>query len=138
MKKLSENVYVLGQIRPDDLPAMSEAGIKTIINNRPDGEIAGQPTGDDIKIAAENQGMQYVAIPIAGGFTLDQVESLRAILKDENVPVLAYCASGTRSALLWALSQAGQMTTDDILEAARKAGYEFGGYADMIESVKDA
>lgn len=138
MKKLTDNIYVSGQICADDLEAIAAAGIQTIINNRPDGEMMGQTPGDDIMQAAENLGLAYHAIPIAGGFTMDQVSGLRDILDGTDAPVLAYCGSGTRSSILWALAQAGTMETDDILKTAADAGYDLRQYAPMIESVAGA
>jgi uncharacterized protein (TIGR01244 family) len=48
---------------------------------------------------------------------------------------LAYCASGTRSSILWSLIQAGQMPTDDILRATQEAGYELGGMRGQIDAL---
>ena len=134
MKKLTDKLYVSVQIRPDDFEAISAAGIKTIINNRPDGEAPDQPQGSDIRGAAENLEMDYHGIPISGGFSLEQVEAFRGILDGAEAPVLAFCKSGTRSTILWALSQAGTLSTDEIIETAGKAGYDLTRYASMIEN----
>jgi uncharacterized protein (TIGR01244 family) len=48
----------------------------------------------------------------------------RAIGADLDGVTLAYCASGTRSCIAWALAQAGQQSADDLLTAARLAGYD--------------
>ena len=138
MIKLTDKIFVAGQIQPEDLAEYAEAGVKTVINNRPDGEDMMQPSGDAIKMAADILGMNYVAIPIAGGFSADQVQAFRSVLDAAGEPVLGFCRSGTRSTLLWCLSQAGHMETEDILQTARDAGYEFSAYAGMIESAKGA
>ncbi len=135
MKKLSDKFYVAGQISPQEMPDFAEAGIGIIINNRPDGEAALQTPGAVIMAAAQNQDMNYIPIPVAGGISPEQVAALRTILDNAGEPVLAYCASGTRSTILWAMSQAGTMETEDILKAAADAGYDLSQYAPMIESV---
>jgi uncharacterized protein (TIGR01244 family) len=42
-RQLDERTLVNGQIRPADVPALKELGVTLIVNNRPDGEDAGQP-----------------------------------------------------------------------------------------------
>ena len=46
--------------------------------------------------------------------------------------VLAYCASGTRSTIAWALGQAGEMDSDAIIEAARQGGYDLENMRPML------
>jgi uncharacterized protein (TIGR01244 family) len=57
---------------------------------------------------------------------MPQVEAMEAALAAAgDKPVLAYCRSGTRSTLLWALAQARMgMTTDTIAAHAAGAGYD--------------
>lgn len=135
MKKLTDKIYVAGQISPEEMPNFSEAGIGVIINNRPDGESDMQTPGDMIMASAQSQDMNYFAIPVAGGISPEQVQAFRMILENAGEPVLAYCASGTRSTILWALSQAGTMETEDILKTAADAGYDLSRYVPMIKSV---
>ena len=65
-----------------------------------------------------------MAIPFAGPPTPAQVDATREALATAKGPVLAYCRSGTRSITAWALAQAGQKRADEILAAARHAGYD--------------
>ena len=138
MKKLTDKIYVAGQISPEEMPNFAEAGIGIIINNRPDGESDMQTPGDIIMAAAQSQDMNYFPIPVAGGISPEQVQAFRMILENSGEPVLAYCASGTRSTILWALSQAGTMETEDILKTAAEAGYDLRQYAPMIENMKNS
>ena len=136
MKKLNEHIYVTGQIKSGDFPALIEAGIKTIINNRPDGEEMGQPLTADLAAEAKTHGINYFEIPIAGGFSPEQVQSFADVLLNQDTPMLAFCRTGTRSSLLWALSQAADGDIDAILETTGNAGYDFRGYRSMLESMK--
>ena len=52
MRQLDEKTLVSGQIQPADVPAIKAQGVTMIVNNRPDGEDAGQPSGEDIERAA--------------------------------------------------------------------------------------
>ena len=47
-------------------------------------------------------------------------------------PVAAYCASGTRSTVLWALSQVGTRDADEILERTAAAGYPLEGLRPLL------
>ena len=59
-------------------------------------------------------------------------EDFGAALADRPGPVLAYCRSGTRSATLWALSQSGKRSAEEILGMAADAGYDLGGIAGAL------
>lgn len=125
-RKLDESISVFGQIVPEDVAAAAAQGFTTIINNRPDNEEPGQPSGSAIALAAAEAGIAYHAIPVThAGFTKPMIAEMQAALAGAPGPVLAFCRSGTRSTLLWALarSQAGDEAVE--LEAkARAAGYD--------------
>ena len=38
-------------------------------------------------------------------------------------PIFAYCKTGTRSSMLWALSESGKRSKDEILKLTTAAGY---------------
>src|SRR6478672_9774257 len=123
MIQLEPNTFVAGQMAPEDVAALAAAGIRTIINNRPDGEEPGQPPTAEIEAAAKAAGISYRHIPIAGGFSEAQVEAMADAL--EAGPTLAFCRSGTRSTYLWALARALQgENPETIVRAAGEAGYD--------------
>jgi uncharacterized protein (TIGR01244 family) len=123
MIRLDPSTFVSGQIAPADVAEAAAAGVKTIINNRPDGEEPGQPTHAEIEAAATAAGLAYRHIPIAGGFSQDQVDAMAEAL-DEG-PALAFCRSGTRSTYLWALARARRGDDASILaRQAAEAGYD--------------
>ena len=138
MKTLTDKLYVAGQISVKDLDAIAEAGIKTIINNRPDGEMLMQPKTADLAARASELNISFHDIPVAGGQVLPgQKETFAEILEQSDGPVLAFCRTGTRSTMLWALSQVHSLSTEDILETALKAGYDFRGHASMLDAVRE-
>ncbi len=135
IRTLSPDFAVAPQIDAADVAILAEQGFTHVICNRPAFESAPDQQPDLIKQAAEGAGLGWTDNPMAGGqLSMDMIEAQRAG-KTEGSKVLAYCASGTRSAILWGLSQAGQMATDDILAAMADAGYpmeQMRGQLDML------
>src|SRR5882762_6417790 len=103
---LGPGFSVSGRLDRSDLEALARAGVRTIINNRPDGEDPGQLPAADARRLAESLGISYHHIPVTA-VTLSRadVDAFAAALKSASQPVGAHCRSGTRSTLLWALSR---------------------------------
>lgn len=134
IKHITPDYAVSPQIDPNDLPAIAAAGFKGIICNRPDAEVPPTHQADVIKIAAEAAGLIFTRIPVTHqGLNMQMVEDQAAAMVAANGPVLAYCASGTRSSIVWSLSQAGKMPTNDILAATESAGYDLGGMRGQLD-----
>jgi len=124
MRRLDETSFVADrQIRPADIPALAAAGIRLIVNNRPDGEEPGQPASAEIEAAARAAGLDYRFIPVAGGLPAAQAEAMAEAL--EAGPLLAFCRSGTRSTYLWAIARASRGADPNTLIAqAAEADYD--------------
>lgn len=137
IRRIDDRISVAPQIAPEDIAAVKAAGFVAIVNNRPDGEEGGQPTGDAIRAAAEDHGLAYTSIPVThAGFSMPQVTAMIEALASASGPVLAYCRSGTRSCNLWALAQAGLGGDPDALTgAARDAGYDIAGLRPLMDAV---
>ncbi len=125
-RKIDDSISVFGQITPDDIEAAAQQGFVMVVNNRPEQEEPGQPSGETIREAARAAGIAYVAIPIThAGFSAPQVDAMRAALAQADGPVLAFCRSGTRSTLLWALARAADgEDSGEIAAKAADAGYD--------------
>ncbi|AXU18101.1 TIGR01244 family phosphatase [Novosphingobium sp. THN1] len=126
-RKIDDKTYASPQIGLAEVAYAKALGIGMIINNRPEGESDDQTPGADIEAAARDAGIAYVAIPVShAGFSMPQVEAMQAALAQAgDAPVLAYCRSGTRSTLLWALAQARSgLDPDEIAASAAGAGYD--------------
>ncbi len=137
IRRIDARIAVSPQIDPADIPAIKAAGFTAIVNNRPDGEEAAQPSGDAIRAAAEDAGLAYTAIPVThAGFSHPQVAAMIDAMAQANGPVLAYCRSGTRSCNLWALAQAGLGEDHDTLvEQGAAAGYDLNGLRPLMDAV---
>ena len=125
-RTLSDRVLASPQILPADIADAQAQGVTLVINNRPDGEEAGQPEGAEIEATARAAGLDYLAIPVSGaGMSAPQVAAMAEALARTEGKVLAFCRSGTRSTLLWSLAQAqGGRDPEDIAAAAAAAGYD--------------
>jgi uncharacterized protein (TIGR01244 family) len=134
-RKLTDNILVSPQITVGDVAIAAADGVALIINNRPDGEDPSAPQSDDIAAAAAAAGLNYVAIPMGhSGFSEPQVDAMIAALEQAEGPILAYCRSGTRSTLLWALAAAKQGAAPDaIARTAAQAGYDVSPIRPMID-----
>ena len=143
-RKIDDHTLVSPQIEVADVATAKALGVGLIVNNRPEGESDDQTPGDAIAAAAAAAGIAYVAIPVThAGFSLNQVIALDAALKSAgDAPVLAYCRSGTRSCLLWALAQARSGASPRVLAAkAADAGYDLspiGAQLDMLAAAAAA
>lgn len=135
IKKLTADVSVSPQIRPEDVARLAEQGFRSIVSNRPDGESADQPSFAAIETEAKKHGLEVRHLPIiAGRLTDDDVTSFKEALDQLPGPVLAYCRSGTRSATVWALAEADRRSFEDILSVTANAGYDMSGLAARIAS----
>ncbi len=137
IRHINESISVAPQIAVEQVAQIAAAGFKTIVNNRPDDEDAGQPSGDAIRAAAEAAGLNYVAIPVThAGFSHPQIDAMTQALVDAEGPVLAYCRSGTRSCNLWALAAAKAGRNPNLLLAqAEDAGYDLRGIRPMLDAL---
>lgn len=136
LRQLTDTFYVSPQIQADDMDALRAAGITTIICNRPDAEVPSEIQADAIAMAAAAAGMTFFRVPLTQQtMTPENVMTQRALSDDADGPVLAYCASGTRSCVAWALGQAKDRPVAEIIAIARKAGYELANIRPTLEAI---
>lgn len=135
-RKIDDKTYASPQIGIAEVAYAKALGIGMIINNRPENEADDQTPGAEIEAAAQQAAIAYVAIPVShAGFSMPQVEAMQQALAEAgDAPVLAYCRSGTRSTLLWALAKARSgMKPDDIAARAADAGYDIGSIRATVD-----
>ncbi|MEM1079843.1 MAG: TIGR01244 family sulfur transferase [Pseudomonadota bacterium] len=136
MRSLSPSFAVAPQILPEDVPTLVEAGVTAVICNRPDMENPVELRADVLRAAVEAAGLAFHDNPVVGGgLSLADVEAQARVIAETEGTVLAYCASGTRSAILWAFAIAGRVATDDILSALSQAGYQLEGMRPQLDAL---
>ena len=124
-RQLDDKVLVSGQIHPDEIAALVGEGITMLVNNRPDGEEPGQPLGVEIEEAARAVGLDYRAIPIIRGIGPADAEAMQEAIKSADGKLLAFCRTGTRSSLAWALAKNDEgMPREEIEARLRSAGVD--------------
>ena len=136
-RTIDEKFLASPQIEISDIAEAKALGVVTVINNRPDGEEPDAPQGAEIEAAVTAAGMRYVSIPVThAGFSGPQVAAMAVALEQATGPVLAYCRSGTRSTLLWALART-QLGDDkaNLQAKARAGGYDLSSIDALIDIV---
>lgn len=115
-------LYTGGQPSAEQLRDAAATGIRTVIDLRQPGE----DRGFDETAVAEELGLRYVRLPIAGaaGLTDANARTLERLLAQADGPVLLHCASGNRAGALLALIHArGEgASVEQALGVGRRAG----------------
>lgn len=135
IRTLTPDYAVSPQIEPADLAAIAAAGFATVICNRPDGEVPADLRAAALRAATTAAGLNFVENPMLPG-TLDP-ETLRTqaeAMAAATGPVLAYCASGNRSAILWSLVRAADLGADGVLARTQAAGYDHRAFRGAFEA----
>lgn len=127
-REITPRYFVSPQISPEEVPAIAAAGFTAVICNRPDGEVPPDLQAKAIGAAVRAAGMRFEVLPLTHQtMTPDNVARQKQLAEADDGPILAYCASGTRCSVVWALGQAGEMTVEDILARTAAAGYALDG-----------
>ncbi len=127
ISRITDDYSVTPQISPADIPAIVEAGFKSVICNRPDDEVEPDKCSAEVEAAVKAAGLTWLDNPFSSpALTMTHVEAQRTALATLPRPVLAYCRSGTRCTVVWALAQAqaGTMPADQVVAAAAEAGFD--------------
>ncbi|GGH22577.1 TIGR01244 family protein [Cribrihabitans marinus] len=136
IRQLSPRYSVSPQISTQDIPAIAEAGIKRIICNRPDAEVPPSHQAEAIGRAARDAGVGFEVLELTHQtMTPENIARQKSLIDEADGPVLAYCASGTRCSVVWALGQAGALSADEILAKTRDAGYDLEALRPQLESL---
>lgn len=136
IRPLTPTYAVSPQIETSDLAAIKAAGYVAVIDNRPDAEIPPSLHAVTMRSAAEAAGLAFFANPVIGGMlTMDNVTAQAEAIKEAGGPVLAYCASGNRSSICWALANAGKMPTDDLIGIPARFGYQLEGLRGQLDAM---
>lgn len=137
-RQLTDSIFVSPQISIADVEQAKALGIRFIVNNRPDDEEPGQVNGPEIEAAALAAGIGYASVPVThSGFAPWQLDGMdQAIAAAGDDKLLAYCRSGTRSTLLWALARARAGDAPDGLAAtAAQAGYDLAPVRQIMDAL---
>lgn len=133
LRKLDDKTLVGGQIQPAGVAELKQLGVTMIVNNRPDGEDPNQPAAAEIEAAAEQAGIDYRFVPITRGIGPSDVAAMRDAMDACDGKLLAFCRSGNRSALAWAVARREQgASLEELEEAAAAAGVDLSPVAHLL------
>jgi uncharacterized protein (TIGR01244 family) len=134
LRQLDDKTLVSGQIRPEDVAELKRHDVTMIVNNRPDDEEPGQPLGGDLEAAARAAGIDYRFIPIFRGIGPADAQAMQeAQSAAGDGKMLAFCRSGTRSALAWAVAKSEQgMPREELERCAARAGIDLTPIAPLL------
>lgn len=104
--ELAPQVYVSGQLFEHDVRLAAKQGVRSIMNNRPDGESFGQPASADLARVAEELGMKFLNFPVdLRAVTRQDVEAFGKSCDELERPLLIFCHSGARSTRMWEMAE---------------------------------
>ena len=103
IQRVTEDFCVAPQLTPAAMAEVAAAGFRSVVNNRPDFEHGpDQPTSAEIETAARAAGLQYVHLPVAGGYqSPEEIARFAELLATLPRPILAFCRSGARATRLY-------------------------------------
>ena len=122
-RKVRSDLYSAGQPAPNEWQDIRNAGVRTVLNLRPDSE---QP-GFDESTLVERTGMRYIQLPVASGnsINLDCIRHFTDLITQYGKDgLLIHCGSGNRVGALLALEQHFYKGASiaDAIAFGRKAG----------------
>jgi uncharacterized protein (TIGR01244 family) len=134
IRQLDDKVMVSGQVAPHEVAGLAGQGVTILVNNRPDGEEPGQPLASEIEEAAAAAGLSYRFVPILRGIGPADIEEMQKALREaEGGKLLAFCRSGTRSALAVGLAQREEgASADEVQQRLISAGFDPGPIAHLL------
>lgn len=137
IRELTETYAVAPQIAPEDVATLKAAGFVAVVCNRPDDEVGPDIASAAMRDAVVAAGLAWIDNPVSpAGMTAENVAAQRAAVDAAGAgKVFAYCRSGTRSAIVWAFSEAGRRPVEEIVAAAARGGYDLMPYRDQIAAM---
>jgi uncharacterized protein (TIGR01244 family) len=134
IRQLDDKVMVSGQVAPHEVAGLAEQGITVLVNNRPDGEEPEQPLAGEIEDAAAAAGIGYRFVPIIRGIGPADIEEMQKALREAgDGKLLAFCRSGTRSALAVALAKREEgASAEEVVQQLNLAGFDHGPIAHLL------
>ena len=134
MKQLTPDLSVGPQIQVDDVAELARRGFKAIIGNRPDNEGPDQPRWEELAFLARSHGLEARHIPVVPGHLGDEeIAAFRQALSELPKPVAAFCKTGTRSTMLWALVNPQELSADDRIGQAAAQSYDISALRPRLD-----
>jgi len=130
---------VTAALQPEDFADLRAKGFKAVISNLPDGEQDGDLSGRQAARFAWQQGLSFRHLPadkmelFSDGLVGQMEDALRGL----DGPVIAYCRSGMRSAIVWAAASARNQPVACVLAALTRAGFDLDFLSEDLQEQAD-
>ena len=136
---IDKNYHVSPQIEPHQIAEIAENGFVKIICNRPDMEVSPFYSSSVMEDLAKENNIEFHLIELTHEMmTPETAARQRELVLSCKGPVLAYCASGTRCSLLWAIGEANAGNDPNIILAKTlAAGYDFSNFEASLRTLSN-
>lgn len=134
--QLTPDFAVAGQLSEADFVEIAAQGFKSILANRPDGEEPTQLSANRSRELALAAGLAFQFLPLRMADVLEPAtaDATRAALNAMPGPMLAFCRSGTRSAIAWASAAAQVAPVEEVIATLERADFAIAGIADELRA----
>jgi uncharacterized protein (TIGR01244 family) len=136
LRSIGNSVFISSQLKPENVSYLRRRRINAIVDLRPDGEAADEPSHTEMEAAARQNGMRFYYVPVPHeSIPPAAVEALAIALRDDTQETVLYCRSGRRAARAFALVQAsrqGGPALAEILSLVQNAGFSADDLRDDI------
>jgi uncharacterized protein (TIGR01244 family) len=134
---IGNSVFISSQLKPENLIYLKRRQINAVVDLRPDGETADEPSHTEMEAAARQYGMRFYYVPVPHeSIPPAAVEALALALSDDTQQTVLYCRSGRRAVLTFALFQASRPdgpAAAEILSLVKNAGFSAEDLRDNID-----
>jgi uncharacterized protein (TIGR01244 family) len=136
---IDKNYHVSPQIEPQQIAEIAGNGFVKIICNRPDMEVSPFYSSSVMEDLAKENNIEFHLIELTHEMmTPETAARQRELVLNCKGPVLAYCASGTRCSLLWAIGEANAGNDPNIILAKTlAAGYDFSNFEASLRTLSN-
>ena len=132
---LTPQFAVTGALRAEDFATVAAQGFRSVLSNLPDGESSQHPSSaEEARMAAGAKlGFRHVSATKSEVLSDRVIEGVNHALTELEVPVLAHCASGLRSAIAWAAAAARSQPAECVIAKLKDAGFDLAAIRDELE-----
>ena len=136
---IDKNYHVSPQIEPQQIAEIADNGFVKIICNRPDMEVSPFYSSSVMEDLAKENNIEFHLIELTHEMmTPETAARQRELVLNCKGPVLAYCASGARCSLLWAIGEANAGNDPNIILAKTlAAGYDFSNFEASLRTLSN-
>ena len=122
---------VAADLKPEEVNDLIACGVRSVISTLPDASADAIPASEAMRGSVEAASASFAHVPVVIGLiTPEQIDDFANALAASDGPVVAYCHSGLRAMLLWALAKKDDLGLETVIDIADRAGFDIAPYVD--------